>query len=470
MRKYAILAGVLLALALLLIIATHIDTNKMADDVTVTETVLAGDRDKAVDTMMAVEVQSMGYALYWKIQTKILDSGLETITAFANNDRDKISDFSGEAYKADRITLESDVTYAGFGSDGTIDLEYEAKRLGIPYEMALAAAKATPAGKEQTTLLHLNDYAAIFPMTLICNPKKHRIFNSGSDLIDYSYFQMPAPAGMFYAVEIGKNAKGDVNYVGSAPAEDTKNYTVDADGVIVGDTLYMAISSISAGTYYPEKIVSDIAPEQRGIHAIPLKENGEMRSVDLDHAKTVFRLDENERVIRMVYREEEDAFHLYTEDAGKLWFSVVDRETMTRKQKLYLMDKHHPLIRTYFDNGFTNDYSVILDGKGNFVLTAKGENPIKGNIMTLDLMENFVECMRMETLAWNYDGTRLAVAAVQLQSDEVRHSGCLLQIFDKTGLQYAGLYENSLEGDQLDRDMDADHLITPVTVGIIRRR
>ncbi len=470
MRKYGILAGVLLTLALLLIVTTHIDTNKMADDVTVTETVLSGDRNAAIDTQLAVEIQSTGYALYWKIQTQILDNRLKTVTAFANNNPKKISDMAGASSKVDRITLESDVTYAGFGSDGTINLKHEAKKLGIPYEMALDAAKATPAGKEQTTLLHLNDYNAVFPLALSCNPKKHRIFNSGAGLLDYSYFQMPAPVGMFYAVEIGKNAKGDVNYVGSAPAERNINYTIDADGVIVGDTLYMAISSISAGTYYPEKIVSDIAPEQRGIHAIPLKENGEMRNVDLDHAKTVFRLDEDERVIRMVYREEEDAFHLYTEDTGKLWFSVIDRETMTRKQKLYLMDKHHPLLRTYFDNGFGDDYSVILDGKGNFVLTANGENPIKGNIMTLDLMENFVDCMRMETLAWDYDGTRLAVAAVQLQSDEVRHSGCLLQIFDKTGLQYAGLYENSLEGDELDRNMDTDHLVTPVTVGFITRR
>lgn len=84
--------------------------------------------------------------------------------------------------------------------------------------------------------------------------------------------------------------------------------------------------------------------------------------------------------------------------------------------------------------------------------------------MTLDLMENYVDCMRMETLSWDYDGTRLAVAAVQLQSDEVRDSGCLLQIFEPSGLQYAGLYENSLEGDMLDRNMDTDYLLQPVDV------
>ena len=128
------------------------------------------------------------------------------------------------------------------------------------------------------------------------------------------------------------------------------------------------------------------------------------------------------------------------------------------------MDKAHPLLRTYWGK----DYSVILDGKGNFVLTAKEENLISGNIMTLALMEYYVDSMRMETLAWDFDGTRLVVAAVQLQSDEVRDSGCLLQVFEEDGLHYAGLYENSLESDQLDRGMYTDHLLRPVEVRFVQ--
>lgn len=468
MRKYVILTLMLFILSGGVLIFAHSSINSQKDDITVTETVLIGDRTKAEGIELAVEVQSGHHNMYWTTISKILETGLETQSQFSRQKGEQTLYMTNEGYmykQDDSIKLDHDMAYGGSGVDegGSINLKSTAQDYRIPYAMALDAANATPSGKAKTSILYLKDYNENFPL-IFCYNRSHRIFSSDASLIDYSYFKMPAPDNMFYAVEIEKGTKGELRYFGSAPVDDDNNYTVDSDGVIVGNILYLAISSVSSGSHYPEKIVADISPEQRGIHAIPLKENGEMRNIDLDHAKTVFHLDDHERVIRMVYREEENAFHLYTEDDGKLWFSVVDKDTMTRKQKLYIMDKAHPLLRTYWGK----DYSVILDGKGNFVLTAKEENLISGNIMTLALMEHYVDSMRMETLAWDFDGTRLVVAAVQLQSDEVRDSGCLLQVFEEDGLHYAGLYENSLESDQLDRGMYTDHLLRPVEVRFVQ--
>lgn len=463
MRKYGILTGVLLAFAVAVLLFTHGWLNPQKDDMTVTETVLTGDRAKAIGTTFDVEVAEEDLSLYWTTTSEIVDEGLKTQTAFSFQRIKAQLYIANEASKKDdRITLEPDINYGGSGSDGSINLEYTARDHHIPLVMAQDAADATAAGEKKTSLLYLKDYNLSFPMELSYDSGLQRMYNTDATLVDYSYFNIPAPDDMRYAIEIEKNSQGEVRSLCSEPVEH-ENYTIDSDGVIVDETLYMAVTSVSAGEYYPEHMVAHIAPEQRGIHAIPLKQNGEMRHMDLDHAKTVFRLDKEERILRMVYREDEDAFHLYTEDQGKLWFSIVEKETMTRKVKLYLMDKKSPLLRTYF----YDDFSVILDGKGNFVLTSKGENPIQGNIMTLDLMKHYVESMQMETLAWAYDGTRLAVAAVQLDADGTRESNCLLQIFEKNGLQYAGLYENSLEGDELNRNLYPDLLLQPVDVHFV---
>lgn len=363
MRKYIVLTALLAVISVAGLFFAYSQINPQKDDVTVTETVLAGDRTKAEGIELAVEVQSGRRNMYWTTVSRILEKGLETQTYFSHQKGEQTLYMTNKNYMRkldDSIKLEHDITYggSGVGEGGSINLESTAKDYRIPYAMALDAANATPAGKSKTSILYLKDYNENFPLVFSYN-RSHRIFSSDASLVDYSYFKMPAPDNMFYAVEIEKGPKDEIRYLGSAPVDDDNNYTVDSDGVIVGETLYMAISSVSAGPHYPDKIVADIAPEQRGIHAIPLKENGEMRNIDLEHAKTVFRLDDHERVIRMVYREEEKAFHLYTEDDGKLWFSVVDKGTMTRKQKLYLRDKAHPLLRTYWGE----DYSIILDGK-----------------------------------------------------------------------------------------------------------
>ena len=463
MRRYGILTGILLVLSVAGLVFAHGWLNPQKDDMVVTETVLTGDRSMAVGTQFDVDIESNGHFLYWTTTSKITEKGLETETQFSTQRSSAILDTADEASDQDqRITLEPAIAYGGSGSSEKINLEYTAKSYRIPLAMAQDAADATAPGETKTCLLPLALYDANFPMQLNYDSGIQRLFNTNATQVDYSYFQIPAPDSLRYAIEIEKNAKGEVCYLGSAPVENG-NLTVDSDGVIVGDTLYMAVSSVSTGEYYPERMIAHIASEQRGIHAIPLKQNGEMRHIDLDHAKTVFLLDEEERVIRMVYRENEDAFHLYTEDQGKLWFSIVDKKTMERKTKLSLMKKKSPLLRTYF----YDDFSVILDGKGNFVLTSKGESPIQGNIMALDLMKYYVESMQTETLSWAYDGTRLAVAAVQLDADGTRESDCVLQIFDETGLQYAGLYENSLESDELNRDMDTTWLEKPVDVHFV---
>ena len=464
MKKYGIILILLVAVTFSGLVAAHFVINELNDDVTVTETVLMGDRNAALGSKIAVEVQSTEHTLYWKVRSELTEGGLKTETAFSTGNIKGTVPPTKPVYAGKRLNLECDFPSGGSGASNGINLEYEAKDLNIPLEMAMAAAEATAAGESKTTRLYLKDYAKNVPVVLNYDSTMNRIYNSNGTYVDYSYFQIPAPDSLYYNIEIEKTPSGVVEMLGAFPLGNDLSYYVDSDGVIVGDVLYMAVSSLSAGKDAPEQIVSNIKSEQRGIHAIPLKKNGEIQYIDLDHAKTVFHLEEAERVIRMIYREKENEFHLYTEEDGKLWFSVIDKKTMERTKKFALMKKEHALLHVYYGE----NYSLILDGEGNFVLTSNYENLISGNMQTLDLMYFYVSLMETESLSFDYDGNRLAVAAVQLPSDEIRSSSCLLQIFDSSGLQYAGLYENSLEGDMLDRGMYTDLLAKPVEVRFVQ--
>ena len=141
---------------------------------------------------------------------------------------------------------------------------------------------------------------------------------------------------------------------------------------------------------------------------------------------------------------------------------------MKRTQKIQLIDADKHFVTAKVEQ----NYAVVFMESDDFIWLLETDGQYK--IQRIDTVDVFPKTgspsflLRDENFAACCNGTRLVIATVQLSGDVRRASDCMLQVFEPDGLVYAGLYENSLQGDMLNHDMEESWLERPVSVSFVQ--
>ena len=452
MILFTLTAVLLCLLSLAVIIYAHGQLTNRGEDVAVTETTLFGDKKEAegIETVSAFRYG----LLMWRIACSPAET-LTTETDVSYNDDISLPDH--RAYGSADIDIHSQTS----SSSGGIDLKSDplTDDSAAPYlrQVLLDLAAETAPGKTTKRTMSLDTLMDDLPVKLYYHPKQS--YKSESDL---GVFALPVPDYPI-TITVGKNDDGEVTSYG---LEFDQGLYLQSYIRVDDDYCYVILTDVTAEdeTEGGTRKVSSLPEDQRGIYRLPLddaKALGASQFLNDDDRFLFYPIGEDAQVLEL---EEDDMyFLLYTiEDSedGKskgVYLSFIDKDTGKLADKLLLLgvsDAAHTQVLAVCQS--ENFCLTVLSGGDFFLLERKGSSykpSFNGRLSAFDQFED----LDFSTVQACFDGQKLAVFfSVNDREDELgrrRHKGCCLQVFDQTGLKYAGLYTNSLQALQDQSDM-----------------
>ncbi len=456
-RMIAVLLALLLLLsAALCMIGSNIQSQR--DQVTVTEHILYGDPAHAAGATFLTEADYDEH-LFWKTSYTVGEP-----TGCATE-----YDFS-----AKRRPYETERTYRGISLG--FDIQYGVD-LTLPAEEQAGIQKAyralydeTPSGTKGTKTVYLQDYYDYYPIRIdISLPGTLWVGNSYDDLAEDDYaneravwdafrtfFRIPIPddlPGM--EISVTKDESGRSIGVGShTPSEKDGYYSLYTEAAYTADRCFFSINhkrgeggvidtslipggyGIYSFTYTNVRNEKNSPSENMTIHY-----PGYRTGVETDSLAMVYALEENVSVRAMHIDPTETCLLLLTEEDGGVWLNVIDLDTMTERQKLYICDGdyvslHHrdDFLMLFFDHGFS---LLSIDSERSYIPEFSAMQPYRYR----------EELPYFNTYAgMDFDGERLIVADFSLEEQYGTMQTCnvIIAVYDRTGLLYCGEYRSSL--------------------------
>ncbi len=445
MRRSAVLLCLFSALAACFILYTGFSINGLKEQVTVTETVLAGDRDKAAGVTITSRSLFQD-CLHWETRYDINES-LKYTAAFRfehtppeGEDKNRIVPFL-----ADALAESIGVSY-NF-SDKNADF-YRDSTMG---PLLLDAVKQADTGDDKHIRLPLNKYFTYYPVSLqISHPDYNVREQQPENEKINSYFRLPV-YDAYYTADVLRNSDGEIIHVtcefnGSRPWSGYYSYTNHPVSLTSPQGAYLTLCS-SDDYAMPE--------DMRGIHFIPYVEDTQIVSnktvynYDMKHAHLAYPLAEDARALSLTTSTDEDELLLITYEQGRCYLTVIDRDTMKKKQKLSMgktadIDKDPLLFDTYQNKSF---YMAVQNNKKIHCFVKERGRYRRFLTDQLYLPEETErnDEISADFLAMDYSDNRLALGMMSLQNGLTPLNSVYLLVYESSGLVYAGYYENSLD-------------------------
>lgn len=457
MFAFTLAAVLLCLLSLAVIIYAHGQLTNRGEDVAVTETTLFGDKKEAegIETVSAFR--------YGLLTWRIACSPAETLTAETDvSYNDDISLPDHRAYGSADIDIHSQTSSSSYGID--LKSDHLTDDSAAPYlrQVLLDLAAETAPGKTTKRTMSLDTLMDYLPVKLYYHPKQS--YKSESDL---GVFALPVP-DYPVTITVGKNDDGEVT---SYSLESNQELYLQSYILVDDDYCYVILTDVTTEDVTGEdetaggiRKVSSLPEGQMGIYRLPLddaKARGASQFLNDDDRFLFYPIGEDAQVLEL---EEDDMyFLLYTiedsEDGESkgVYLSFIDKDTGRLADKLLLRgvsDAAHTHVLAVCQS--ENFCLTVLSGGDFFLLERKGSSykpSFSGRLSAFDQFED----LDFSTVQACFDGQKLAVFfSVNDRKDDLgrrRHKGCCLQVFDQTGLKYAGLYTNSLQALQDQSDM-----------------
>ena len=449
-------AALLCLLSLAAMVYAHGQLTNRGEDVAVTETTLFGDQKEAegIETVSAFRYG----LLTWRISCSPAET-LMAETDVSYNDNISLPDH--RAYGSADIDIDIDIHSQTSSSSYGIDLKSDSltddSAAPSLRQILLDLAAETAPGKTTKRTMSLDALMDYLPVKLYCHPKQS--YKSESDL---GVFALPVPDDPV-TITVGKNDDGEVTSYG---LEFDQGLYLQSYILVDDDYCYVILTDVTAEdeTAGGTRKVSSLPEDQRGIYRLPLddaKALGASQFLNDDDRFLFYPIGKDAQVLEL---EEDDMyFLLYTiEDSEdgeskSVYLSFIDKDTGRLADKLLLRgvsDTAHTQVLAVCQS--ENFCLTVLSGGDFFLLERKGSSykpSFSGRLSAFDQFED----LDFSTVQACFDGQKLAVFfSVNDREDELgrlRHKGCCLQVFDQTGLKYAGLYTNSLQALQDQSDM-----------------
>lgn len=475
MKKFGIIAILLLVLTVGGIGIVHKIIDGLENDVTVTETVLAGDKTAAEGITVTTKTRYAAMPLYWETNyTAGEDTSLTCAFQYKENKKtDREYTMPGE-YGAD--------IYFEIGPD---DYEWWEDGNGeeagyFPEEAVQAIIEKTAAGSTYKETVVLNDYMQNYRVQLYGS-----FIDENGFLIDITddeqaaqYFKMPIIEKNIWTVQVQKKQSGTPVSVDIDPITPI---TIYYSGTMDDNAVYLFLTDITAYSKKTEESWQVPLPKGMcGLHRIPyeekLQQNGRTANVlDFSKAELVYPMEQGPKVFQPGLTDDSKEIRYFIQEGKQIDFVIMDKDTFTIKQKIRLPYRGNDYLPDGFimtENEEKSQMLMVFDNN-HFCLLTKN----KAGVYQLDLTDKLLRknpheyFARGEDLVWSYDGKRLVIACLTAKSKDSGTIGSSYQlsIYENAQLIYAGFYENSLDyvGDFVEDGPTSETIIdSPITLSL----
>jgi len=454
MKKFGIIVILLLVLTAGGIGAAHFVVGQLADDVTVTETVLAGDKTAAEGVAVTTKTEYREQSLHWET-THTIGKTNTTDCQFRMAKNGEYAQTS--AHCSFGLGLHEDFVWEKeYGNHWNSTFQK------LPFEMIQNVIDSISAVESCTKVVSLNDYVDYYPVEMYLETE----YGDGCDYKGYTclgadrYFQIPVPDEEQRKIYAKKDTAGNLEKL---ETESINFIDLTTSAIIHEDYAYIAISNMY---YYPqldeEFFIKPLTMPDRvyGIHRVPLTseyDDASNGTADFTKAERILPLNPGQNVFEIVVSPDGKDLLLFSEENKKFYLLVFDLVSCELKQKLYLMDKdgiQTPNIDIYFT---TYDSEVLVDGdyvvaklgRADLCVVKKEKNTYQLKVAdTLSLGKPVLNKFSAEYADVLCDGDKFYLACMSPKGgDDEAWCGAsyYLLTFDGSELAYAGFYENSID-------------------------
>lgn len=436
----------------------------LGDDVTIKETVLAGDKAAAEGVTITTKTKYREITshkdIFWETDYTIGDSAEE------NQIKSQVAVENREVYRDDtvRTYLNMDDFYAGGYWTGYGDTSYEEEAVyagfegTIPRKMIDDIIERTPTGGVHEDQIKMNSYADVYPVELYGDCLNGDEIFEITHVNDIAYFQIPVPDIDVRLVRAEKDAQGNLIEM---RIESKYRFLLKGSAVAFDSHAYLMLSDMHYWSEDDGIERSYPLPEgYRGIHCVPLKKENEEKVSYTDgenptvrawfkDAELLCAADKLSGAFRMAQGLQPEELLVFREEDGRVYMTVLDTTTKKVKQDLFLLN--HNLV----EEDFAYDEKVMTDE--NHVIITFGTNKIcaieraqggyqvamADTVENLDILTTIDE--HSSAFAFDEDKLYFAILSEKPNTEFVTGSSYHLFVYEKGKQVFAGFYENSLD-------------------------
>ena len=451
MKKVVCLLGILALLSCGGIVTVAAMVNQNKDTVTITEEVRYGDITLAD-----------GFAVDLKVQ---YDDHLLWNTTYEKDGREKTDtefQFSAKEmqwrreYKADPVAI--NVSF-----DCNIDLDSPVESLSGLTKAYRQIYEQTQPGQEVSWNVYVKNYYDYYPLFIQLELPDNTIWSDEQWLSDATgqiigeqevyemfieFFRIPVEEKDCIEVVVDRDQTNGM----MTQAVSSNHLQLYSESVLTEDG--MCYFTLNNKTSDGGVMDSSLIPGGYGMYSFRFGEPGtySKSGVDIDSLKMAHALDEQVTILHLTLNQEQTKLLLFTEEAGKYFLNVIDRNTMELSQKLELPGWGG--ISEY------DDFLVVIGERLSLIaVTEDGSYELRFSISI-----EHPECqalMKLTTEAsMDYDGEHLIAAnwLMEEQYNWMQTCDFYLLICGPEGLEYYGVYRNSLAVNQSPYEYNADCL------------
>lgn len=438
MKKSMILTGLLLVLTMGAAIGITLRIGEGAEDLTISEKVVYGDRAKAEG--LHVTWNSSCYDsdyLAWKTEYAI-GKNVVSNTEFT---------FGGEA---EREYEYEDSFYLDFGVDidiiGEIQLSdcEETKNLEA---LIQAVSERTADGEIHTERVYLKDYLSYYPVDFYPSFYNRFLMQEGLNSILRDYFKIPVRDDHLVEITLEKNSSGEL--IGISVETLSDNLEKEMDCQVMEDGIYLLL----AGNFQMEDLAQSVKTESNvtsgethfsgsGLYYLPFCTPDEV----IESSLPAVTIDKN-RIIKVyplgsynsVLEQSADGndLELFSQENNDMVMTVFDAKSVKKKQQVKLFDNTSGVSVFVYE-----DFQVVCESDGRFIVLVPDEQgmyqeTIRSNIHEIEHLEDYLyeDCdYRLHIKDMDYrDGKLVLITYTNTGAN-------LIAVYDASGLIYLGCY------------------------------
>lgn len=453
----AILALALLSVTSFCILSGAVSAEKA--NVTIRENILYGDKSYAKGVTVWTEAHFDEH-LFWDTAYTIGDT--PTIMTDYEFHYDKLYQTDERNYHA--VELDCDFR---FGVDTSTPAE-ESVGLQKAYRELF---DATAPGMQGKQLIRLQEYYTYYPVRVaidlpgtIWNGNDYDRLRSDDYINERAvwdkfnaFFRIPIPEDLPpLEISVTKDSRGECIGVGSSGH--AVDFYFNVRSAYTGDRVFFSI-----GNKYDLKdgevtkyIDTSLIPGGYGIYSFTYKNvrnskntkgnatyfyPGYETGVEQESLAMVFPLEQHAEVIYLTLSNDEHDLLIFTRERGVTYLTVVETDSMTKRQKLPITEAQQFTFYEY-------DNCIVLSGWDYLSVIEKQEDGLCRLAFTVSRKQEINDhtIQKGVATAMAFDGKKLAIVdrTAEKTYGTLELCGFTVAIYDCTGLVYYGEYENSL--------------------------
>ena len=464
MKKTTFVLLMLFIVAVSGMVFVHNKVDALKDQVTIKETILAGDSSVAEGVSVTTNTHYEETPLFWETVYTIGDKDNPKTTMEYNLSKEDMYVWDDEP----RLYWSHD-EYIYWDKPG---IEENPEDFGYPMELFADIIEATPPGEEKTGYIKYSDvipYRTIHVTASFLEDGKDVDLN-GND--NGTYFHIPMTENSDATVCVEKDEEGNVQFLST---ESWHAYMLDEDVAYSKDLkhLYVALGDmkIAERDEIGQRLDFRSVPLEDGIcgihHFDATVRDGGMNMVDVDavleHGKLVYPLKNGISIAKLWVSEDQSQLLLLTLEEENMWFTALNRETFEEEQrmKLFTYDKNvcdgvvvkegTDYLAVFFDDG----HVVLMTRKNGLWNVGAVDKLYRGGTYNYSFSGEGFD----KNFDAAFDGNRFV-----LVNRFINQAGSyFLWVYENGKCKYAGMYECSLSDAGLNGTLDGEGTDNPVT-------